>query len=206
MIEQASMDNIDISALLGREVRKVSPKKTSPKGSVASGTTFKNLKLKAKGKAKAANAAADKQAAESRQDPHSPFAGFVYTNPELPERDAQVLREIAMHRQAVRTQIELKRNSCHRQAHSQKKVNELAKSSTEVKSLKAQVLQQQHQNSAQKTQANQGSGQKAKVDLTSTMRPAHGKQTPIIKSRIQNANTGSFGTLVGPKTGKAGGA
>jgi len=54
-------------------------------------SSLKNLKIKPK-----------PQVGHNVKQKDQLFADFAYSNPELPERDAEILREIETHRQAVR--------------------------------------------------------------------------------------------------------
>ena len=70
------------------------------------------------------------------------FNDFVYTNPDLPERDLIILKQLQEHRSKQET-LQLKRHS-HQNAQSTDLKNaDLMKSPTEFKSLKMQVLQKQ---------------------------------------------------------------
>lgn len=107
----------------------------------------KNLKVKAKVKN---GGAKGRQVNGEEQD--QLFCDFVYSNPELPERDREILSEIEDHRQAVISAIEFKRNSCHKIIpSSRREANDLIKSQTDLVSLKSQVMEQSKQNSAQKS-------------------------------------------------------
>ena len=134
--KSSNLEDINLQSL---GVRLVSEAKKSPKNQHTA--SHKSLKtVQPPGATKGSKS----KVKTSQQDPKQLFTDFYFNNPEMPDRDKQILKEIDDHRKAVRTQIELKRHSYQKTARltsDLKKANDLIKSQTELKSLKTQVMQ-----------------------------------------------------------------
>ena len=87
MQPELSIENLEIST-----IKKVTPSKSPITNAIKS-----NMKHKQKAKETASKAVKNLPAKDC------PFQKFAYKNEVVPDRDAIILREIEMHRQAVKT-------------------------------------------------------------------------------------------------------
>ena len=85
--------------------------KRSPNNSQKASITAAQKNIKIKGKVKQGAAASKEKTQGQGTTQDMLFGEFVFNNPEVPERDQLILKEIEDHRQAVRSQIEFKRHS-----------------------------------------------------------------------------------------------
>ena len=110
----------------------------------------------------------------------------------MPARDQAILKEIQEQRQIVKTQIEFKRHS-YQKTSSLQRATEMIKSQSEIKSLKMQVLQNSQLNSGPGRPSHISTHSKS-THLTSSMKPAQSKQTPVMKGgKVSQATGHSFG-------------